>query len=271
MKSRNHSVIIKKPVINIDRKLQTPSPSDLPRVKYQEFTSKRNFMYRAALYKNVSFALHKSNQPRSISPSFNIPTGRKLFKNDYIYDKSSQRILSNPLSRFINRPLTREIRKPYVYARKTKPKLTSSKSALIKQDDTNSFITLNSRSITPNPTYTTHRFTENNTASDFEEVALINQKEKDTKVEKLIKVLNKQPRRRHSQKKSYLNEEMQDSGLTYEYERDSSFQSNLSLNILVPRLSPVNDSKINIPIQKLINRLKEKKITEKRVLLTKLK
>lgn len=273
MKSRDQCGIIKKAVLSTDRKLQTPIQLDSHNITYQDFTSKRFLMFRSALYKNTNFTYDKNNRPRSISPIFKLNPGRKLFKSDQVYNISPPRMVSKGLQNYPNGTITRQIRKPYIYSKKTKPKLTSSRSTLIKLDDMNSFITLGSRSITPNTAYITQRFRENSSTHDFEEVAPPNEKAKDSKqaMNPASLITKNQSGRRYSGKRSSLNEEIHNKSITDEYERLSSYHSHSSINILIPRISPVNDNTTSTPVQKIIDKMKDKEITYKRVIINKIK
>lgn len=267
MLPRDQRVIMKKTTKSTDKKYLSPSQINSQNVTYRDFSNKRYQMFREALYKNVNLSYDRHNQPRSVSPAIQLYPTRKLFKNSSKVNISPPRFTPSPVLNFPNRSLMHDIRKPYSYTKKAKKNLKTSKSSLLNPADNTTFVTVDSRSITPQ-VHAKNSFRDTRCSVEVDDVAPLAEKEGS----KMSPVSTYKPYMRYGRKKHSFYDDGNEFSITSENER-SSHQSYSSINVLLPTLSPTIDSRVPASIRLLIDRLKDKgkEIKTKRILLTKMK
>ena len=267
MLPRDQRVIMKKTTKPADKKYLSPSQINSQNLAYRDLSNKRYQMFREALYKNVNLSYDRQNQPRSVSPAFQLYPTRKLFKNSSKVNLSPPRFTPSPVLNFPNRSLIHDIRKPYSYIKRAKKNLKTSKSSLLNPENNTTLVTVDSRSIIPQVP-AMNSFRETQCSVEIDDVAPLAEREDS----KMSPVSTYKPYMRYRRKKHSFYDDGNELSITSENER-SSHQSRSSINVLLPRLSPTIDSKMPASIRLLIDKLKdkEKEIKAKRVLFTKIK
>jgi hypothetical protein len=267
MLPREQNRIIKKITKSTDKKYLSPSQINSQNITSRDFSNKRYQLFREALYKNVNLSYDRHNHPTSVSPVYPLNPNRKLFKNSSKVNISASRHSPSPVLNYPNRSLIHDIRKPYSYIKKGKKNLKTSQSSLLKPADNTAFVTLDSRSITPQVP-DKKSFRDTRCSAENDDVAPLAKREDS----RMSPVSTYKPYMRYGRRRNSFYDDSYEHSTTSDNER-SSHQSHSSIYVLLPRLSPTVDSKMPTSIRLLIDRLKDKEaqIKTKRILLTKIK